>query len=83
VLLDGAHKGRARRAYLRVGVERDADGQPTRDDAGRLQARVAGGQGSHVLSTLAATEALAIVPESVDEATPGMEVDLMWLDPIA
>jgi molybdopterin molybdotransferase len=83
VLLDGAGKSHGRRAYLRVGVERDADGRPTRDAQGRLQARLAGGQGSHVLSTLAATEALVAIPEAAAAAEPGMEVDLMWLDPIA
>lgn len=83
VLLDGAAKGRARRAFLRVTVERDPSGRPVRDGTGRLNARLAGGQGSHVLGTLASTEALAVVPESADAATPGMEVDLMWLDPIA
>ena len=83
VLRDGAGKGRARRAYLRVGVERDAGGRPVRDDQGRLRVHLAGGQGSHVLSTLAATEALAIIPETAEAAEPGMEVDIMWLDPIA
>jgi molybdopterin molybdotransferase len=83
VLRDGAGKGRARRAYLRVGVERDADGRPVRDERGRLEVHLAGGQGSHVLSTLAATEALAIIPETAHAAEPGMEVDIMWLDPIA
>ena len=83
ILLDGSTKGRSRRAYLRVGVERDAVGRAVRDGAGRVQARLAGGQGSHVLSTLAATEALAIVPEAMDVVDPGTEVDLLWLDVIA
>ena len=83
VLLHAATKSRGRRAFLRVGVERDASGQPVRDADGNLQARLAGGQGSHVLSALASTEALAIVPEAMDAAPTGTVVDLMWLDPIA
>jgi molybdenum cofactor synthesis domain-containing protein len=82
-LLDGTGKSAGRRAYLRVSVERDADGRALRDGQGLLRARLAGGQGSHVLSTLAATEALAVIPETVEAAEPGMEVDIVWLDPIA
>ncbi len=83
VLLDGAGKSQGRRAYLRVGVERDAEGRAVRDERGRLRARLAGGQGSHVLSTLAATAALVAIPEAAAAPEPGMEVELMWLDPIA
>jgi molybdopterin molybdotransferase len=83
LLEDGVSKSHGRRAFLRVTVTRDAAGRIVRDDRGRLGARLAGGQGSHVLSTLAATEALAVVPETIDAAEPGLEVELWWLDPPA
>jgi molybdopterin biosynthesis enzyme len=41
---------------------------------------LAGGQGSHVISALAAADALAIVPESVDGLPAGAAVELWWLD---
>jgi molybdopterin biosynthesis enzyme len=40
-----------------------------------------GGQGSHVLSALAAADALAVVPEEIDAHRAGDPVDLWWLDP--
>jgi len=80
VLREAASKSRGRRAYLRVVVERDADGRPVRDGAGRLGLRLAGGQGSHVLSALAAADGYAIVPEGVAEVPPGTGVDFWWLD---
>lgn len=83
VLLDPASKSSGRRAFLRVVAERDAAGAPSRDDAGRVRVRLAGGgrgQGSHVLSALAIAEALAIVPETVDSLPAGTPVDLWWLD---
>ena len=42
--------------------------------------QLAGGQGSHVLSSLAAADALAVVPEDVDGLPAGAEVTLWWLD---
>ncbi len=42
--------------------------------------RLAGGQGSHVLSALAAADALAVIPEPVATADAGAEVELRWLD---
>ena len=80
VLLDPASKASGRRAYLRARAERDAAGTPLRDDAGRVRLRLAGGQGSHVLSALAAADALAIVPETVDALPAGAPVELWWLD---
>ncbi len=80
VLLDAASKASGRRAYLRARAERDAAGTPVRDDAGRVQLRLAGGQGSHVLSALAAADALAIVSETVDALPAGAPVELWWLD---
>ena len=73
-------KGAGRRAFLRVVADRDADGSPRRDAEGRIGVRLAGGQGSHVLSALAAADALAIVSEGVDSLPAGADVALWWLD---
>ena len=51
-----------------------------RDDRGRVRVRLAGGQGSHVISALAAADALAVVPEADDSLPAGAEVALWWLD---
>jgi molybdopterin molybdotransferase len=83
VLLDEARTAPNRRAFLRVTVERDSDGAPSRDAAGRVRVRLSrgpAGQGSHVLSALAAADALAIVPEDVDVHRAGDPVELWWLD---
>ncbi len=80
VLLDPVAKAPGRRAYLRVVAERDDAGRPVRDAGGRVRVRLAGGQGSHVLSALAAADALAVVPETVDTLPAGAAVDLVWLD---
>jgi molybdopterin molybdotransferase len=80
VLDDPVSKSQGRRAFLRVQAYRADDGAPARDDVGRVRVRLAGGQGSHVLSALAAAEALAIVPEDTDSLEPGAEVAIWWLD---
>jgi molybdenum cofactor synthesis domain-containing protein len=80
VLLEPTSKSPGRRAYLRVIAERDASGRPVRDDDGRVRVRLAGGQGSHVLSALAAADALAIVPEPLGEVAAGTAVGVRWLD---
>jgi molybdopterin molybdotransferase len=83
VLLDDARTSAGRRAYLRVTAERDEQGRVIRDPAGRVRlrlARGAAGQGSHVLSALAAAEALAIVPEGVEAHAAGDPLDIVWLD---
>ena len=80
ILLDAAHTSHGRRAYLRVVADRDPDGGPSRDEHGRVQVRLAGGQGSHVISALAAADALAVVPEEIDVVTAESEVGLWWLD---
>jgi molybdopterin biosynthesis enzyme len=80
---DDVTKSAGRRAFLRVTAERDPDGGVVRDAEGRVPVRLAGGgrgQGSHVLSALAAADALAIVPETVDGLAAGSPVDLWWLD---
>jgi len=83
VLLDEVRTAPGRRAFLRVTADRDADGGPVRDGTGRVQVRLSrgpAGQGSHVLSALAAADALAVVPESVETHTAGGPVELWWLD---
>jgi molybdopterin molybdotransferase len=73
-------KGHGRRAFLRVIADRDPGGGPQRDAQGRVPVRLAGGQGSHVISALARADALAIVPETVDSLPAGAEVAIWWLD---
>jgi molybdopterin molybdotransferase len=80
VLEEPVSKSVGRRGYQRVVALRAPDGTPVRDTAGRVRARLAGGQGSHVLSALAAADALAVVPEPVGTAEAGTEVELLWLD---
>jgi len=80
VLGEPVHKSHGRRAFLRVEAERDQTGAPIRDANGRVPVRLAGGQGSHVISALAAADALAIVPEADDTLPTGAEVALWWLD---
>ncbi len=83
VLTEPVTKSAGRRAFVRVHVARDDAGQPIRDEAGRLQASLAGGaggQGSHVLSALAAADGLAVIPEATDTLPAGAEVTLWWLD---
>ena len=83
VLLDEVRTATGRRAFLRVTSERDSDGAPRRDEHGRVEVRLAqgpGGQGSHVLSALAAADALAVVPEEVETHHAGDPVALWWLD---
>lgn len=80
ILEEAVTKGHGRRAFLRVIADRGPDGGVRRDRAGRVSVRLAGGQGSHVLSALAAADALAIVPESADSLPAGAEVALWWLD---
>jgi molybdopterin biosynthesis enzyme len=83
VLLDEASKSAGRRAFLRVTAERDDHGSVVRDGAGRARVHLAqgpAGQGSHVLSALAAADGLAVVPEEVDVHHAGDPVELWWLD---
>jgi molybdopterin molybdotransferase len=80
VLTEPVSKAPARRAFLRVVAERDAADRPVRDAEGRIPVRLAGGQGSHILSALAAADALAVVPEAADSLPAGAPVELIWLD---
>ncbi|MEP6639476.1 MAG: gephyrin-like molybdotransferase Glp [Chloroflexota bacterium] len=80
VLGEAVEKSHGRRAFLRVEAERDDTGSVVRDERGRVRVHLAGGQGSHVISTLAAADALAVIPESDDSLPAGAEVALWWLD---
>lgn len=80
VLVDPVTKSSGRRAYIRVRAQRHPDGSPVRDGQGRVQVGLAGGQGSHVMTALAAADALAVIPEAHDSLAAGAEVDLWWLD---
>jgi molybdopterin molybdotransferase len=79
-LLEPVRKSHGRRAFIRVIAERDDAGTPLRDEDGRVKVRLAGGQGSHVISALAKADALAIIPEADDELAAGAPVALWWLD---
>jgi len=80
VLDEPVTKSHGRRAYLRVTARRDDAGLPVRDDRGRVVVRLAGGQGSHVISALAGADGLAIIPEAHDSLPTGTEVAMWWLD---
>jgi molybdopterin biosynthesis enzyme len=80
VLTESVSKSAGRRAFLRVVAERDERGSPQRDQRGRVIVRLAGGQGSHVLSALGTSDALAVIPEHEDQLPAGAEIDLWWLD---
>ena len=67
-------KDEGRRAYLRVQVDREADG---------LVARPAGGQASSQLRPLAGANALLIVPEGEPAAEAGRTYDALLLGAIA
>lgn len=60
-----------RRHFVRVAVSATPDG---------YEARVAGGQGSSVLSTLARANGLLVIPEDVPVAEPGACFPAQMLD---
>jgi molybdopterin molybdotransferase len=83
VLGEPVSKSPGRRGFVRVVADRDVDGSPLRDDRGRVRVHLAGGQsgqGSHVISALAAADALAVVPEAHDTLDAGAVVELWWLN---
>ncbi len=80
VLGEPVSKSQGRRAFIRVEADRDDTGAPIRDGRGRVPVHLAGGQGSHVISALAAADALAVIPEADDSLPAGAEVALWWLD---
>jgi molybdopterin molybdotransferase len=73
-LLDTAQTSPGRRAFLRVRLGTDPDAPD------RLVARLAGGQGSHVLSALALADGLAVVPEETVDVVAGTQVSVIRLD---
>jgi len=82
VLLDPVSKSPGRRGFVRVVAERVADGSPDRDEAGRVRVHLAGGQsgqGSHMISALAAADGLAVIPEAHHRLEAGAAVELWWL----
>jgi molybdopterin molybdotransferase len=76
---DRLTKAAGRRGFLRVTATRGDRGSLVRDGQGRLRVRLSGHQGSHVLSAMAAADALAVVPEALDQLEPGSEVEIQWL----
>ena len=75
-LTEAVTKGARRRAVLRVMLEPDAE-RP-----GAWLAHLAGSQGSHVLSALAAADGLAVVSENVDGLPAGAQVEVWDLRPM-
>jgi len=74
VLADPISKSAARRAFIRVSLEPDPHYE------GRSIARLASGQGSHQLTSLAAADGLAIIPEGPSSVPAGTEVEVIRLD---
>jgi molybdopterin molybdotransferase len=69
---DGIDNRGQRRHYVRVRLEVVDGGPPL--------ARIAGEQGAGVLSSLAAADALMIVPEELERANPGSRLRAILLD---
>jgi molybdopterin molybdotransferase len=69
---DEVRKSAARRAFVRVTLEAAEDGA--------LVARLAGGQGSHMLSSLALAHGLAIIEEGPASVPAGTAVEVIRLD---
>ncbi len=69
---DAVRNTDARRFYARCIV--------TRGDDGRWYADLTGPQGSGILTSMSAANALTIIPEHVPVANPGDEIDVMMLD---
>ena len=66
---------------------RNADGRRfyarcivTRGEDGRYHADLTGPQGSGILTSMSAANALTVIPENLDAAYPGDEIDVMMLD---
>ena len=68
VLDDGISTNPEKDVFVRVTTDRDRDG--------RWHARLSGGQSSNVLSALAFSDALAVVPVGVGQVEPGGTVEL-------
>ncbi len=61
-----------RRHYVRVRLETTG--------AGPILARISGEQGAGVLSSLAAADALLVVPEAMERVEPGTRLQAILLD---
>jgi molybdopterin molybdotransferase len=72
VSADGIDNRGQRRHYVRVRLE------PA--EVGPTMARIAGEQGAGVLSSLAAADALMIVPEEIERVQPGTCLRAILLD---
>ena len=69
-LSDAVRKAPNRRAFIRVRLEQDGND---------WRATLAGGQESHMLTALAAADGLAIIPEAMDAAPAGTQVEVIRL----
>jgi molybdopterin biosynthesis enzyme len=54
--------------------------EPDPHAAGGFRAHLAGSQGSHVLSSLAVADGLAVIPEGAPSLPAGAEVEVIRLD---
>jgi molybdopterin molybdotransferase len=72
ILRDEVLNTDARRFYARCIV--------TLGDDGRYYADLTGPQGSGILTSMSAANALTIIPEDQPSAQPGDEIDVMMLD---
>ena len=72
ILACGIDNRGQRRHFVRVQLEPSASGPPL--------ARPVGEQGAGILSSLAAADALLIVPASLERAEPGMELEALLFD---
>jgi molybdopterin molybdotransferase len=72
ILRDEVVNADARRFYARCIVSMGPDG--------RYQADLTGPQGSGILTSMSAANALTIIPEDQASAQPGEEIDVMMLD---
>jgi len=52
----------------------------TRGEHGRLYADLTGPQGSGILTSMSAANALTVIPEDLPAALPGDEIDVIMLD---
>jgi len=73
-LADEVRNSPGRRAFVRVSLTPD-QAQP-----GGWRAHLAGGQGSHMLKTLAIANGLAVIPEDSASTPAGTEVEVIRLD---
>ena len=71
VMDDSIKNSDGRRIFARVVVSKRE---------GKYYARLTGGQGSGVLTSMAKANGLAIVPETTEQVDPGSTVEVMMLD---